>query len=457
MENLLSRIIERKKGNINSFIKESSINRSTFFKIKRGARVPTEEQFVAIVKMLSPDPEETRALIEEFEFQRYWKSKNKPSFDIVRQFLLYLSGFEEASEEREQGEKAPEREGHLQEEILDFFRKETEKNSGEIRILISPEMLDVYDWEKLIPIFQENRGEWNCSMLISRSCEEQYDPVRKLNQVKRYFHFVKETGIEANVYRDVTITDLTVAGPYPYWVICRDRMLLIERNLKECIEIRKKSVIANYQEIHDNRVAGSYQILKKYSHFDEIITDMIEKCDQVAAEQKAMYVMSGIPCSVLYVQEEQIRRYCPEKLANLLIEYQRHFHPAVTCEYTTFTGYEKMKKNRNIPEWSCSLQYPESELTVFEENFRKRVKEHRLYFLGEDSGYAPGDYSIALFEDLEINVQSLWNPYLFIQIREQELVGALQKWFCCRDKVAEIEKALGLAEEVFSEEIGTAV
>ena len=113
-----------------------------------------------------------------------------------------------------------------------------------------------------------------------------------------------------------------------------------------------------------------------------------------------------------------------------------------------------LKKNRNIPEWKCLLQYPESELLVFEADFRKRLDEQRLYFLGRDAEYAPMNYSIALFEDMEINIQSLSNPELCVQIREKDLVQALGAWFRCRGKLAEMEKELGLMEEPFATKVG---
>ena len=454
MEKLLSKLINREKTSTNILIKKSGIDRSTFYKIKKGEREPTETQFSAIVRQLSVTEQEKRELIEEYEYHRHWKKNNEQSFKIARQFLFSLNdrsydtvvpGCRKQKENRI-GQKP------LPKEILDFFKTETEKESGgEIRMFISPQILDLYNWgeEELVSVFNDSKGEWEVQVLVMKSMEDQYDPVRKMDHIKRLVQFVERTKADVNIYRDVHTTDLLLSDPYPYWLIGGSQLLLIANNLQEYYYVREKTVVQNYTKSFDYRCDRAYNILKRYGHLKDVIREMTERCDQVVARGKHMYVMSAVPSSVLCVQEDQIRRYCPERLASLLIEYQSHFLPAVSCEFTTCTGYEKMKNSRTIPEWDFFLQYRESELLIIEENIRRRMEEHRLYFLDEEFGYAPDDYSIALFEDWEINVQSLSNPSVFLQIREKELVHALQKWFSYQDEIARIEKNLDLVKDPF--------
>ena len=47
---------------------------------------------------------------------------------------------------------------------------------------------------------------------------------------------------------------------------------------------------------------------------------------------------------------------------------------------------------------------------------------------------------------MEINIQSLFQKDVVIQIRQKELVNALEKWFHYRDKIAWIEEEVGLIE-----------
>ena len=156
--------------------------------------------------------------------------------------------------------------------------------------------------------------------------------------------------------------------------------------------------------------------------------------------------MSSMPCVTLAVSDDQIRRHCSADVADMICKYHYLLYEATHSEFITPAGFRKMKEIRVIPDWDMGFALPESEFRRIEVNIRERLENRKLFLLSEASFCVPGNYSIALFEDKEINVQSFTDPSRVVQIREKFLLRAMQKWFDYRDKIAEIEEKLELRE-----------
>ena len=447
MEIYLSKMIDQKVSSVNELIRNCGIDRSTFYKIKSGRRPPTKEQFCAILNEIQLTEEEKIKLIEEYEYLRYWKPENKTMLTVARQFLRYLSN-DTSEKDRdvifEGSDKLLKQE--IPEEILSFFRNEVKSSFRKIiKAFLPSEILERYNWKEM---FSELGDNIDCLsfqiLLVPHDQNKEYDVIRKMRNIEVYFDLVNQTGLEINVYRDRYLSDKLISDPYPYWLIGTESMIRIRDDLDECFSIENLSVISKHTQNFDRRVSLAYRILKRYFDLSGIVQDLSNKCLDTIDEGKRLYVMSTLPCTSLAVSDEIIRKYCPVEMKDMVCQYHYLISAATYAEFITRSGYNKMLEDRTIPEWTIDYTYPESEMNSIKQNILERYKKGKLFFLSDISGYVPDTYSLAMFEDKEINVQSLKDPSLVIQIRETEMIEAIQKWFEYRDEIAWIEEELEL-------------
>lgn len=441
MKNLLSEIIEQKKVPVNALIRNSGIDRSIFFKIKSGNRVPTEDQFCAILNELELSNAEKLNLIREYEYRRYWTSQDEGKLEDVRRFLRLVDGKSDYLSNNRMNEK-----DQLPAEVCGFFKNELASASKKIiRMFIPSQMIDKYDWSEVKTLLEQSSVSLSVDvLLVSYLHQQEYDLSRKIRNLELYFSLTKLKEIAVNVYRDRFPLDEMIPDPYPYWIIGEESMIRIRDDMDEFVLVNVPSVTAKHIKSFVHRVTLSYRIVKKYTDIKEIVRELSEKCMEIIDKRGRLYVMSAMPFILLAASEDQILKYSPTEAADLICRYHYLLTAAAHSEYVTRSGYAKMKDSRTVPEWNLGLVYPESELPVIEQNIRNRINSGKLYVLSDASEYVPESCSIALFEDLEINIQSLKNPSLVIQVREKVLVEALQHWFSYRDKIAWIEKEVGL-------------
>ena len=447
MSTLLTWMIDQQEESMNTLIKRCGIDRSTFFQIRREERVPTEKNFCDIVRQLAITDEQKRMLIEEFEEQRYWRGQDQQELRIARLFLQYLNNHSCYIDDVDEAKNSEGEHRPLPEEILNFIRKER-KNSenGRISCYIPAELLDRYDIYQLFPILNEQKKKWRLDLLLSAHNDTVYDPVRKLKHIRMYFDMIEQTECAINVFRDVCTAGSPGMEPWPYWILGTGQMILIDGKLEKYVLLQLEEIVSGYDRIFEIRMAKAYQILKRYPSLYEMIKEMDEKCRETLNHHNRLYVMSAVPCTVLAVTEQQIREYCDGMLADFLCEYRQSISEAVTCEFITTEGYSYMKNNRVIPEWDMDLTYTEQDFEIVNRNLQERFDKKQLFFLDAGSQLVPKNYSIVLFEGMEINIQSLFQKDVVIQIRQKELVNALEKWFHYRDKIAWIEEEVGLIE-----------
>ncbi len=456
MNSMLSEIIDRQKESVNTLIKNCGIDRSTFYKIKSGKRIPTEEHFCTIVNHLKDVTEnEKLLLLEEFEYQRYWKKKNIEDMNLAKKFLrnlnhsdfaapLNLSAEVPETKETPTAPAPPE----SADRILRFLFNEMQEAKEEaIELFIPTRLIDFCDFSLFPDHYPE---DLTVTILFPASTPSSDDPERKLRHVQKYFDFLEKTGSLLSVYRDSISTDGKTLSPFPYWIIGTERMMVFDQELKDYLILNNRKIINKYRSFYHDRISQAYAIIKEYNVLNDVIADLNQKIECSIKNQQAMYIMAALPSTPLAVSEEQIRKYIPEN-ADCLCEYQKNLLAALTCEFFTYEGFMQTCKNRTIPEWNLDLVYPEEELAIIKDNIHQRIKAGNTFLLSSLTGEVPEQYSMAFFENLEINIQFLRNPSIVIQIKEKSFLRAMEKWFQCRKKIAWIHKELKLMEDPFDE------
>ena len=457
MKSLLSSIIDRQKESVNTLIKNCGIDRSTFYKIKNGKRIPTEEHLCKIIHHLKDVSErETILLLEEFEYQRYWKEQNIEDMNLAKQFLRNLNHSEIGSSPDLSGEDPKTEETpavaappESVRSILSFLFQEMQAAEGKtVKVFIPARLINFCDFS----VYPENYPEdLTVSILFPASIPSSDDPERKLKHVQKYFDFIEKTGCVLNVYRDSLSTEEKTLSPFPYWIIGRERMMVFDQELRDNLIINNSRIINKYDLFYDDRISKAYAIIKEYNVLKDVIADLNQKIEFSIKNQQAMYIMAALPSTPLSVSEEQIRKYIPED-ADYLCAYQKNLLAALTCEFFTYEGFMQTCKNRTIPEWNLDLVYPEEELAIIKENIHQRIKAGNAFLLTSLTGEVPEQYSIAFFENLEINIQFLRKPSIVIQIKEERFLRAMKKCFQCRKQIAWMHKELKLTRDPFEEQ-----
>ena len=269
MSTKLSEMIESKGVSKNNLIRAIGVDRSTFYQLINGNRVPTEDQFCAILRQMKLNEEEKIQLIEEFEFRRYWRSQDEPMLKVVRQFLRFLNRDQITSLpecmdwEAENSEDSAHEKEPVPQEILEFLKGESvaEGQRKNIKVFLSEEMLNQYDWFDLVPYLQESQG-LSISVLLIPRFHGEYNVVQKIRNVEMYFGIVEQSPVKIDVYRERSLSEQMLFDPYPLWMIGETSMLRISEDLKEYNSDCAPSVITRYTRVFNRRMSLAYGILK---------------------------------------------------------------------------------------------------------------------------------------------------------------------------------------------------
>ena len=85
----LNQLLDRQSISKNGIIRETGIDRSTFFKILKGDRIPTEAQLTGILSSVSVDQETLHSIIRQFVLEK--QSLSERDFNIFHRWMEKLS------------------------------------------------------------------------------------------------------------------------------------------------------------------------------------------------------------------------------------------------------------------------------------------------------------------------------------------------------------------------------
>lgn len=438
----LSRMLESWPESYNTLLSGLPIDRSTFYKIKSGERKPTKRQFCAIIRRLKPSEEEKRILMEEFEQERLWKKSKQKLLLTVREFLHYLNCKERfRTEELEEDACLLEKKA-VPEAVKQIFENELKaENPGKIRIRISPSVLDKYDWKSMWPVLEKTDTVMEMDFLLNNSVQENYDVIRKLRHTEIYFSLMKSGKVKISVYREEFFNkdEEMMQGPYPFYLITSNQIVLIREDLEEFWLVSNQSVTENYQKSFDRRLTHSYAVMEPYDDHETMKKMLLEHFRECAQNKMDIFTLSGEVSRLPAMTEYMIRSLFSEELAEWLCEIRRYYMESDACACVSEREYDQSLKLTHVTEWGERSELGEMARDAIAYGMEQRRINRKLILIPDIYGYIPDQATIHLFGGEEMFLMMWEHSNVLIRIREKELIEGMHHWFRNCEEFREIE------------------
>lgn len=330
---MLSDLLSQASESKNYVIRETGIDRSTFYQILRGNRIATEDQIERICEYIHPDAATYDKLIDCYEEERV-DAKTYQNRQHVKQFFNSLSEEETAGRHTREGQQ-----------IAAFLERETAAGAERFRLFLPS---------------------------ISRR-----GAAGKYPKFKDWFFHLKGKMIRFHAYSlGKPMTGLNTVA-FPYYIIGGTGMLLISYNEKQIVEVQDPGIVNAYRDNFDHILKDAEEIASTETDYLSIMQFFYRNWLTIGREP--VYLLTPRPCAWLCSTDEMVRKYMQE---DEYVSYGQTFRNLNVREFTTQSGMEEFFMDSRIHEAGVDLRIEPEDMKIV----RETINEHRdrITFLLDD-------------------------------------------------------------------------
>lgn len=248
MGSILSDLLGQASESKNYVIRETGIDRSTFYQILRGNRIATEDQIARICEYIHPDAATYGKLIDCYEEERV-DAKTYQNRQHVKQFFNSLSEEETTGRHTREGQQ-----------IAAFLERETAAGAERFRLFlpsISRRTTDVFQaMENSAP---DNEKAPEILQLLAEEGSRR-GAAGRYPKFKDWFFHLKGKTIRFHAYSlGKPMMGLNTVA-FPYYIIGGTGMLLISYNEKQIVEVQDPGIVNAYRDNFDHILKDGEEI-----------------------------------------------------------------------------------------------------------------------------------------------------------------------------------------------------
>ena len=336
--NLLNHYVENTEISNNTIINYSGIDRSTFYKILKGTRYPTEKQLKSIIDVLNISTSEKYELMDLYEKNVYSEEKLHEKEFVMGIFdILHSSDFSgddvsmsiNYTGDTTENVKTVTGISAIKKCLKSEITKELLCNKNELDISASLEMLiklGVFDMLQFINSDVSSRDTL-IRHLVEISTDNLFKQEIKLDVVKSYLMFIlgQNLNYEAKYYRSNGNLSSQLGVLYPYYIITTESVLLISKDGTSLIRLDDKEQINAFKEGFDDVIEDSEYLLSKFDTKEEYVDLLGQRGDKV------IYIFEKRPGLSFMATDDFINKYVPDELKEFVKYHTGCFidHPHV--------------------------------------------------------------------------------------------------------------------------------
>lgn len=327
--------IDAQEVSKNQIIRESGIDRSSFFQYLNGRRMPGYWKMRKIAQAIG------LSLQDRMKLERlYYRERSGEQFlhenDAALNCIRIMAGEEDSVEERG---------SRIRERLLREIRRALSEGSLELDLCVPSDDRSFYN--SLCRLMREREGGFQIRQIFRYPKKEGEDDVRAQED---FSNALKLATSAARGYEACYIPDTGENGDsgilFPYSARINGRAFIF--NHTSMIEIDDQKTIGDIREQFSSCLRESRRMIHSFHNVADYLTDFSrfwKKGDQ----NTATAFLSDIFCTAGIADEDLIRRYTPPQAYNLLLAYVSETQRRLPCtEYVSVSGLAQFMKDGKI-------------------------------------------------------------------------------------------------------------
>ena len=432
---LLNEFIEKRAVSKNTIINNTSIDRSSFFKILNGKRFATEEQHNSILKQLDLTEKEKSELDELYEREKYgekvWLER-----ELIRNAINTIY-------------KAKESDDYIQ---LDARYRKTDSIkkkcfSGEevgeiIKQLVSKEVLS--SKKNTISIFaplgflQKINFYFYLELLSSsKDCEHidirqiiEYPIGQRMINEKNltiYDSFLKflltnRFNYTAGIYYVEECVDDSIGSLLPYYILFSDSVLMLSSSGEKAILAEDKAAIDMLNGLFEEAYTKARPLVSSFDSKEKYV-ELIGRYPD-----KKLYIAERNPGVSFMYSEELLNKYIPPELQEWVTSHCKAFIDREYTEYISVDGLKEFASTGKINEAGFQLAGKKEDVERIIELMKTRLHKN-LEVLNEDVFPLSMDWAINVIENEFVILVPYLSTSRIIFISEKNIAHAFTDYF----------------------------
>lgn len=432
---LLNYYIEKNNSSNNQVINISGIDRSTFYKILKGTRYPTEKQFYSILKGLDLATSERIELIELYEREVYddeillEKNFVKSMMDVISDYNSNISdgvlsiNYDDHNDNQKLVAKGV---NNVREMLKEDISKELLCNKNQLSFFVSLNLL-----KKL--------GMFEYLQFISSDANSRVAQIRHLveipvdnifiiddivNIVKSYLTFLlgQNLNYEAKYYKANGNALSQMGVIYPYYVITSDSVLLINRDGTSMLRLDDKDQLKCYKENFDALMAESEYLVSRFSEKERYVSLIGDR------NGKKLYILEKKPGLSFLATEQFMNKYISDSFyKEMLKKHVGCFLNNPHMEIISNDGLWEFIKSDYIEEAGFRIDIKNGDIEVALEQMKSRLHK-TLEILDSNKLPLSDNWSITVVENEYIILVPYFSNDKIIYIPEKNIVNAFTRF-----------------------------
>ena len=389
----LSRIMEDYSESKNSLIQRTGIDRSSFFQILKGKRIPTEEQFSLILNALMLPETDTAVLKEAWLYDRLGDKCYK-SRRIVLSLLKLLSESDDqqfydsgypvnltAAADSFTGTIAFHSVSELKSFIYAALLHSRDYQENQIDLFLSLKALytlDFYSMERALSAGSSNEQDPSSSdsnapqfrHILSFFMRTPSDPEELFHDYQEYIRFlISYSGdFRSYYYYNPSTMEDHLGSLYPYYMILPFGVLLINTGCDGGLFLSDASFLTEYRQGFEHQLTRMKPLITNVDTIEDYIPTLLRLPD----ETKTWY-LSWQPGISYIATDELIRTYLPAELQELYMTHVHAFQHMDYHEYVTPEGFQAFLGSKRLQELQMDLTARKEDLPMLMQMLQSRL------------------------------------------------------------------------------------
>lgn len=437
---LLRGMITKYDVSVNSAIKKTSINRSSFYKFMNGSRLPTPAQLQEIIQNLGMSDSDAELLQGGYEEVRYgtvaWINH-----EIVRECLNSISEAEfsmrfEVEDHNTNCAAKSDLIDDVKKEIgLDLITGRSSVDHALVQFMqISSQLDDSSAIYAFLPL--------EVTRLITKYC---HTFCSNKHQIHFLFHFSNTTDDidkhNSPKFHDLIPMALSVQSVvhffygasnlldglgllYPYYIISSIGVLFMNTKMDAAYLETSPQTIRMYQHAYERMLPLSDEITHRNRSLEEMqmqIMSTLQSTDKI-------FLLDPTPCMSLMATEELVNRLAPKKMRNRLWKFCASLQSAKPVEIVSMNGLHKMATQYYLSESGVKIQATKE--IVHEVLIGLRNRLGNTFFISDSNHITvPEDWCVTVVPGQYVSLVPYLDSYDTVSFLEKNVLNAFSVAF----------------------------
>ena len=414
---MLSDLLCEASESKNYIIKETGIDRSTFYQILRGNRIATEEQLLAISRYIHADKATYEKLIDCYEKERS-DEKLYEQRQEVKRFFNSLSEEQKVASDPQTEKK-----------IAEFVEEEAAAGNDCYRIFLPSGSAKTTELFRAVERHFEVSGkEPEIRQLVAEEGERKTGRNGFFARLTEWFYYLRNQTTRFHAYSlGKKMTGLNTVA-FPYYIVGERSMILISYSEKKVAVVRDQGMVDAYRENFDRILKDAAEIASTETDYMSIMQFFVDHWQTIGDEP--VYLLTPRPCVWLCSNDELVAKYLKNEQ---FIQYGRMYRQLNIQEFTTRSGMDRFIEEARVHEAGIDLPVRPEDMKLVKD----LLKEHRdkiTFILNENRIRVPQEWQMFLIGHKVAAFVPYAKTNYMICFTNKSVVNPLADWFESRVK-----------------------